>query len=186
MARITVEDCIEKFPSRFELVLVASQRARKLHSGDDPTVERDNDKNTVIALREIADTAITVEAMKETLIQEYQTITISDEEEENQEIESLETGTNITELNQDGIEEDIIPVDAVNKLEANIDIKELKKDDSQEDSSSVDAGSEIEKEMKDLIVAEEEELEEQYEITDSSEIENSSSEVEKEEKEQDL
>jgi DNA-directed RNA polymerase subunit omega len=88
MARITVEDCIDKFPSRFELVLVASQRARKLHSGDTPTVEKDNDKNTVIALREIADTAITVDSMKENLIQEYQTVTINDEEEENLEIES--------------------------------------------------------------------------------------------------
>ena len=54
MARITVEDCIDKFPSRFELVLVASNRARKLYSGENPTVEIDNDKNTVIALREIA------------------------------------------------------------------------------------------------------------------------------------
>ena len=54
MARITVEDCIDKFPSRFELVLVASNRARKLHAGENPTIEKDNDKNTVIALREIA------------------------------------------------------------------------------------------------------------------------------------
>ena len=94
MARITVEDCIDKFPSRFELVLVASQRARKLHSGDEPTVEKDNDKNTVIALREIADTTITVEDMKENLIQEYQTVTISDEEEENLELESLDSEEN--------------------------------------------------------------------------------------------
>ena len=60
MARITVEDCIDKFDSRFELVLVASNRARKLHSGDSPTVEKDNDKNTVIALREIAEETIKV------------------------------------------------------------------------------------------------------------------------------
>ena len=53
MARITVEDCIDKFPSRFELVLVASNRARKLHSGETTLLEKDNDKNTVIALREI-------------------------------------------------------------------------------------------------------------------------------------
>ena len=53
MARITVEDCIDKFDSRFELVLVASNRARKLHSGDEPTVEKNNDKNTVIALLSI-------------------------------------------------------------------------------------------------------------------------------------
>ena len=88
MARITVEDCIDKFPSRFELVLVASQRARKLYSGDNATVEKNNDKNTVIALREIADSTISIEDMKENLIQEYQTVTISDEEEENLEIET--------------------------------------------------------------------------------------------------
>ena len=88
MARITVEDCIDKFPSRFELVLVASQRARKLHSGDDPTVDKDNDKNTVIALREIADSTISVEQMKENLIQEYQNVTINDEEDENLVLES--------------------------------------------------------------------------------------------------
>ena len=89
MARITVEDCIDKFPSRFELVLVASHRARKLHSGEEPTIDKDNDKNTVIALREIADSAtITVDQMKENLIQEYQTITITDEEEENLELDA--------------------------------------------------------------------------------------------------
>jgi DNA-directed RNA polymerase, omega subunit len=63
MARITVEDCIDKFDSRFELVLVASNRARKLHSGEEPTVERDNDKNTVIALREIADETISADGI---------------------------------------------------------------------------------------------------------------------------
>jgi len=51
MARITVEDCIDKFDSRFELVLVASNRARKLHSDEEPTIERNNDKYTVIDLR---------------------------------------------------------------------------------------------------------------------------------------
>ena len=94
MARITVEDCIDKFPSRFELVLVASQRARNLHSGDELTIERNNDKNTVIALREIADSTLTVEDMKENLIQEYQTVTISDEEDENLDLESVEKNEN--------------------------------------------------------------------------------------------
>ena len=68
MARITVEDCIDKFPSRFELVLVASQRARKLHSGDSPTVEKDNDKNTVIALREIGDGKISLKNLEDAAI----------------------------------------------------------------------------------------------------------------------
>ena len=81
MARITVEDCIDKFDSRFELVLVAANRARKLHTGEEPTVERDNDKNTVIALREIADESISAEEFKQHLVEEYQTISPIDEDE---------------------------------------------------------------------------------------------------------
>tara|TARA_B100000989_G_scaffold224457_1_gene171862 strand:+ start:740 stop:1162 length:423 start_codon:yes stop_codon:yes gene_type:complete len=84
MARITVEDCIDKFPSRFELVLVASNRARKLYSGENSTVEIDNDKNTVIALREIADETITTEQLKNDLIEEYQTNTFSEDEDINE------------------------------------------------------------------------------------------------------
>ena len=89
MARITVEDCIDKFPSRFELVLVASQRARKLHSGETSSIEKDNDKNTVIALREIAESTFTINESKEKLIQEYQIVTMHDEEDENVELESI-------------------------------------------------------------------------------------------------
>ena len=84
MARITVEDCIDKFPSRFELVLVASNRARKLHAGENPSVEIDNDKNTVIALREIAEETITTENLKNDLIEEYQTNTFTEDEDINE------------------------------------------------------------------------------------------------------
>ena len=108
MARITVEDCIDKFPSRFELVLVASNRARKLYSGENPTVEIDNDKNTVIALREIAEETLTTEQLKNELIQEYQTNTFSEDEEIN-EIEDNsdqnESGTN--ELEGDDLKQNI-------------------------------------------------------------------------------
>ena len=58
MARVTVEDCVERVPNRFELVLFAAQRARNLSRGEELTVERDNDKNPVVALREIADETI--------------------------------------------------------------------------------------------------------------------------------
>ena len=61
MARVTVEDCIIKVPNRFELVLAASQRAREIGSGASIMVERDNDKNPAVALREIADTHISLE-----------------------------------------------------------------------------------------------------------------------------
>tara|TARA_Y100000741_G_scaffold295674_1_gene236275 strand:- start:522 stop:980 length:459 start_codon:yes stop_codon:yes gene_type:complete len=110
MARITVEDCVDKFPSRFELVLVASQRARNLHAGEEPTVERDNDKNTVIALREIADSTISVNDMKENLIEEYQTITINDEEKEHLEIDidkSEENDDNSSLENRKNIDKEI-------------------------------------------------------------------------------
>ena len=84
MARITVEDCIDKFPSRFELVLVASNRARKLHSGETPTLDKDNDKNTVIALREIAKETLTADELRNDLVEEYQTATFSEDEELNE------------------------------------------------------------------------------------------------------
>ena len=84
MARITVEDCIDKFPSRFELVLVASNRARKLHSGETPKLEKDNDKNTVIALREIAEESISANDLKNDLIEEYQTNTFGEDEDLNE------------------------------------------------------------------------------------------------------
>ena len=98
MARITVEDCIDKFPSRFELVLVASNRARKLYSGEEPTIEKDNDKNTVIALREIAQETLSVDKLRNDLVEEYQTLTFADEEEES----LLEDETD-NEINQEEI-----------------------------------------------------------------------------------
>ena len=99
MARITVEDCIDKFESRFELVLVASNRARKLHSGESPTVEKDNDKPTVIALREIADESLSIDTLKDKLIQEYQTVSPLEEEEL-----SLDYAGSENEINNESIE----------------------------------------------------------------------------------
>ena len=68
MARVTVEDCIDKVDSPYELVLVAKERATQLNSGIEPTLERDNDKNTVIALREIADENIKVKDLTESAV----------------------------------------------------------------------------------------------------------------------
>ena len=104
MARITVEDWIDKFPSRFELVLVASNRARKLHSGESTILDKDNDKNTVIALREIAEETLTIDFLKNDLIEEYQTTTFSEDEEldEPQEnpLENNQDDTNILNVNE--------------------------------------------------------------------------------------
>ncbi|MBX5452850.1 MAG: DNA-directed RNA polymerase subunit omega [Acidobacteriia bacterium] len=68
MARVTVEDCVERVPNRFELVLLAAQRARNISRGEELTVERDNDKNPVVALREIAEGTISLEKLEQDLI----------------------------------------------------------------------------------------------------------------------
>ena len=68
MARVTVEDCVERIPNRFELVLLAAQRARNLSRGEELTVERDNDKNPVVALREIADETIDLNRLEQDLV----------------------------------------------------------------------------------------------------------------------
>ncbi len=141
MARITVEDCVDKFPSRFELVLVASQRARKLHAGDSPTVDKENDKNTVIALREISEVTIPIEDMKENLIVEYQTVTLNDEEEE-----------------QEDLDHDVSTEESVNSSDDSV-------NDNKETASEL-----IEEEIKTLSIEEEKEIQENFEISEEENL----------------
>ncbi|HHS88840.1 MAG TPA: DNA-directed RNA polymerase subunit omega [Rhodobacteraceae bacterium] len=82
MARVTVEDCVDKVPNRFELVLLAAHRAREIASGAPITVERDNDKNPVVALREIAEETQSAEELRERMIECHQTQIEVDEPEE--------------------------------------------------------------------------------------------------------
>lgn len=81
MARVTVEDCIDKIPNRFELVLLASHRARTISAGAQIAVQRDNDKNPVVALREIAEKAISPEDLREELVHSLQKYVEVDEPE---------------------------------------------------------------------------------------------------------
>ncbi len=82
MARVTVEDCIEKVTNRFELVLLASHRSRTISSGAPITIDRDNDKNPVVALREIAEETVSPEDLKEELIHSMQKHVEIDEPEQ--------------------------------------------------------------------------------------------------------
>ena len=82
MARVTVEDCVLKVPNRFDLVLMAAQRARDITSGAALTVDRDDDKNPVVALREIADETVTLEGLKESLVKGHQKLAEIDEADE--------------------------------------------------------------------------------------------------------
>jgi len=81
MARVTVEDCVDKVDNRFELVLLASHRARMISSGSEITIDRDNDKNPVVALREIADETVQPDDLKEDLIHSLQKYVEVDEPE---------------------------------------------------------------------------------------------------------
>jgi DNA-directed RNA polymerase subunit omega len=82
MARVTVEDCVEKIPNRFELVALAAQRARHISAGAQITVDRDNDKNPVVSLREIADETVDLAELKEDTIKSLQRHVEQDEPEE--------------------------------------------------------------------------------------------------------
>jgi DNA-directed RNA polymerase subunit omega len=91
MARVTVEDCVLKVPNRFELVLLAAQRARDIAAGAPLTVEKDNDKNPVISLREIADETVGLDHLKNAVVRGMQkTVEVDEPEEEERVIEGAE------------------------------------------------------------------------------------------------
>ncbi len=88
MARVTVEDCVDKIPNRFDLILLAAQRARQISSGADLTIDRDRDKNPVVALREIAEQTVKPNELEESIVTSLQRVRI-DEEDETEELSSL-------------------------------------------------------------------------------------------------
>ena len=105
MARVTVEDCIEKVENRFELIIAASQRAREISNGVQIEVDKDNDKNTVISLREIGNGAITYEDLKERYLKSLQKVIVNNDEDESNDIEEEFS----TYLNQDGNDQSLNP-----------------------------------------------------------------------------
>ena len=115
MARVTVEDCILKVSNRFELVMLASQRAREIGAGSPISVARDNDKNPVVALREIADTDLSLETLGESLVKNHQKVLELEEDDEeildvmegeNEEWAQVEKHSAETELAAEGMHYD--------------------------------------------------------------------------------
>ncbi len=90
MARVTVEDCVTKIPNRFELVLTAAQRAKAIGVGAELTLDRDNDKNSVVSLREIADETIPLEELKDNVIKSFQKVTFMDDDEDEETIDLMD------------------------------------------------------------------------------------------------
>jgi DNA-directed RNA polymerase subunit omega len=80
MARVTVEDCVEKIPNRFDLVLVAAQRARQISGGAELTVDRDRDKNPVVALREIAEDLVSPDELQDAIVTSLQRVRFDDDD----------------------------------------------------------------------------------------------------------
>ncbi|MCR4377396.1 MAG: DNA-directed RNA polymerase subunit omega [Rhodospirillales bacterium] len=114
MARVTVEDCVLKIPNRFELVMTAAQRARDIAAGASLTVDRDNDKNPVVALREIADESVDFAELEETLIKGLQRYVESDEPEEDEmDVQALAldvSGESYVANDDDEVEEDELTI----------------------------------------------------------------------------
>ena len=144
MARITVEDCIDKVKGPYDLVLIAKERALQLNSGDQPNVDPKNDKNTVIALKEIAENKISVEEIKETAINKLrkhieQDIDVSDQDEtEGDDFENIYKG----EISKSG--DPILPSKRARKIPEKIEVfkeekvqKEILKDESLPENNEI-------------------------------------------------
>ena len=128
MARVTVEDCVEKVSSRFQLVLLAAQRSREILAGSPITVEKDNDKNPVIALREIADETLDLEELTDALVASQQRHVdfdiLEEESDEDEVVELLESESHVEGVSLGE------PVDeTVNQIEIPSDSKNMRFED---------------------------------------------------------
>ncbi len=99
MARVTVEDCIDKIPNRYELLMVAAQRAKDISSGAPITLDRDNDKNSVVALREIAEETVSIEELQRSLVMGLQKY-VEVEEPEEEELEIMAAEKELADLDE--------------------------------------------------------------------------------------
>lgn len=130
MARVTVEDCILKVPNRFELVLLTAQRARDISSGAPLTVEKDNDKTTVVSLREIAENTVEVEALRTAVIQGLQKTVDFDEPEDDEEMAAIEQELAEAALDIDLAQE--MRIDALKEQEESDLVDPMMDDDDEE------------------------------------------------------
>ena len=180
MARITVEDCIDKVDSPYELVLVAKERATQLNSGMEPTIDRDNDKNTVVSLREIASEKIKVSDLTEAAVYKLRKHveqiddTADDDEEIGDDFENLYKG----EISKSGVP--ILPSKRARKIPEKIqvsreDLDELKNEARDIETEDTDTGQKIEPKISDAETTADESLDdveiEDNKITDESQEE---------------
>jgi DNA-directed RNA polymerase subunit omega len=130
MARVTVEDCVLKVPNRFELVLLAAQRAREITSGSPLSIDRDDDKNPVVALREIADETVGLEHLKTSVVRGMQKHVEIDEPEESHELDPALFGV-------------APPSAALVEEEADVETEDLDEQDEDEDEETIAEASDV-------------------------------------------
>ena len=149
MARVTVEDCVLKVPNRFELVLLAAQRAREITSGSPLSIDRDDDKNPVVALREIADETVGLEHLRTSVVRGMQKHVEIDEPEESHELDAALFGV-------------APPSAALVEEEADVETEDLDEEDGEEETiaEAADVGGdgldEAEELAEDMLEVEEE------------------------------
>ena len=142
MARVTVEDCVDKVPNRFELVLLSAHRARAMSAGSELTVDRDNDKNPVVALREIAEKTVSPEDLREDLIGSMQK-RVESEDTETENVQLLLAGVESAEPVADtfgttGEEgERMSEEDLLRAIQSQIDSPQQKSSDAEDGESDV-------------------------------------------------
>jgi DNA-directed RNA polymerase subunit omega len=159
MARVTVEDCVLKVPNRFELVLLAAQRAREITSGSPLSIDRDDDKNPVVALREIADETVGLEHLRTSVVRGMQKHVEIDEPEESHELDAALFGV-------------APPSAALVEEEADVETEDLDEEDEDEDEETIaeaadvggDGLDEAEELAEDML-----EVEEEVDLTESPE-----------------
>ncbi len=117
MARVTVEDCVDKVENRFELVLLAGHRARQISQGAQITIDRDNDKNPVVALREIADETLSPDDLKEDLIHSLQKHVEVDEPEAAAPAQITDASDALSEGISEAAEDDVVSFDRMSEEE---------------------------------------------------------------------
>ena len=155
MARVTVEDCVLKVPNRFELVLLAAQRAREITSGAPLSVDRDDDKNPVVALREIADETVGLDHLKNSVVRGMQKHVEIDEPEETHEVE-LDTTLF-------GVAAPSVLIEAEDVEAEDVEAEDVEAEDVE--AEDVEA-EDVEEEDAEEAVVEEEELDEAEEIAE--------------------
>ena len=157
MARVTVEDCVDKIPNRYELLMVAAQRAKDIAAGAPLTVARDNDKNTVVALREIADETVSIEELQKSLVMGLQKY-VEVEEPEEEELEIMAAEKELVDLDEQfsgllldaDINDNMQVVDDDDSLDLEADGDAVADDDDLALDDSLDMGVDIDKDFDDI------------------------------------